>query len=158
MKPNESLFNTYGYLEGRSSMDLKPGMRLKIERAYFRPAKARNEEHDTKTFLGVSTMYLDVEVAGNSKIRFRRVGSIRYSPASLAHKEVVFRAAWQGDGKTLATCGSGIFLWDVTAIDRIQPLAVLKGHQSNVTDVAFSAEGDLLASASWDGTVRLWDR
>jgi len=86
MTPNESLFNTYGYLEGRTSMDLKPGMRLKIERAYFRPAKAGNEEHDAKTFLGVSTMYLDVEVAGNSKIRFRRVGSIRYSPASLAHR------------------------------------------------------------------------
>jgi hypothetical protein len=83
MRPNETLFNTYGYLEGRSGLDLKPGMRLKIERAYFRPAEAGEEE---QTFLGVSTMHLDVEVAANGKTRFRRVGNIRYSPASLAHR------------------------------------------------------------------------
>jgi hypothetical protein len=31
-------------------------------------------------------MYLDVEVAANGKTRFRRVGNIRYSPASLGHR------------------------------------------------------------------------
>jgi hypothetical protein len=33
----------------------------------------------------------------------------------------------------------------------------LKGHQDVVLSVAFSADGETLASASWDDTVILWD-
>ncbi|EUC40026.1 hypothetical protein COCMIDRAFT_109863, partial [Bipolaris oryzae ATCC 44560] len=36
-------------------------------------------------------------------------------------------------------------------------LKTLEGHTSGVTSVAFSAAGDRLASASHDGTVRVWD-
>jgi hypothetical protein len=84
MRPNESLFNSYGYRVERSSLDLKPGMRLKIERAYFRPPKTGEEEHAEENFLGTSSLYFDVELTSTGKIRFRQSGDVRYAPASLA--------------------------------------------------------------------------
>jgi hypothetical protein len=86
MRPSESLFNAYGYRPERGALDLKPGMRLKIERAYFRTAEAGEEEHAAKNFLGVSTIYFAVGLSNNNKIRFQQVGRIRYSPTSLARK------------------------------------------------------------------------
>ena len=32
----------------------------------------------------------------------------------------------------------------------------LTGHSSLITKVAFSPNGDYLASASWDNTIKLW--
>jgi hypothetical protein len=83
MKPPESLFSYYGYRPDRSSLDLKPGMRLKIERAYFRAGKTTEEADAAQNFAGLSTVNFDVELGNNGKIHLRRIGDVRFSPASL---------------------------------------------------------------------------
>ncbi len=83
MKPSDSLFNAYGYRLERGGLDLKPGLRLKIERAYFRPPTGGEEEHDVKNYLGVSTVEMTVEGGDNRTIYFQQIDKIKYSPESL---------------------------------------------------------------------------
>jgi WD40 repeat protein len=64
--------------------------------------------------------------------------------------------AWHPDGDRLAVAGSDarIQIWNVSAQRRVK---TLEGHMQNVTEVMFDPAGGLLASHSWDGTLRLWD-
>jgi WD40 repeat protein len=78
-------------------------------------------------------------------------------PVLTGHRNLVLRAIFSPDGKTLATAGADndIRLWDAaTGRPRTGPLT---GHGDVVADIAFSPDGQTLASASWDSTVRLWD-
>ena len=59
------------------------------------------------------------------------------------------------DGKLLAACGSeGMRIWD-TATGTVR--ASFKGHRGDVNAVAFSPDGDALASSAYDGTMLVWD-
>jgi WD40 repeat protein len=71
------------------------------------------------------------------------------------HRDAVRSLALSPDGRFLATGADDreIRWWDFWSG---QLLAVLKGHTSPVTGLAFTREGGLV-SGSWNNTVKLWD-
>lgn len=54
MEPGEILFSYYGYRSSRSGLDLKPGMRLKVERAYLKPSAPEEQGQGSENQEGVS--------------------------------------------------------------------------------------------------------
>ena len=92
------------------------------------------------------------------------------------HGAFVYALAFSPDGATLARAGEkrslavdcsgwsvttywassthSLQLWDAHTEEH---LATLSGHEGNVTSVAFSRDGNLLASGSNDDTIRLWN-
>lgn len=86
MEPNDGLFSYYGYRSSRSGLDLKPGMRLKVERAYLKTAEANQQPSPSPNQEGVSFVYFLVELGNDGKIRFHRAGNPRFNPASLRTK------------------------------------------------------------------------
>jgi WD40 repeat protein/tRNA A-37 threonylcarbamoyl transferase component Bud32 len=84
-----------------------------------------------------------------------RVPPRRYQVA--AKDDEVLSVAFAPDGKSLALGlrnDPAISLWDLT---EGRTLARLEGHKASTWGLAFSPDGERLASASWDRTAKVWD-
>ena len=73
------------------------------------------------------------------------VEALTFSPCG---RYLVSGASWRG------TDQMPICLWEVATGENI---ATFWGHSTDVQDLAFSPDGTLLASGSYDGTILLWD-
>jgi WD40 repeat protein/tRNA A-37 threonylcarbamoyl transferase component Bud32 len=84
-----------------------------------------------------------------------------YSP----NHNLIWSLAFSPDGKYLVAAEGGLealvietghvlTVWDVSSRQLLKTLA---GHSSDVRAIAFSPDGKLLASGSFDDTIKLWD-
>ncbi|MEM9907241.1 MAG: hypothetical protein AAF921_19690, partial [Cyanobacteria bacterium P01_D01_bin.44] len=84
------------------------------------------------------------------------------------HQGSVYGVAWSSDGQRLASASADgtVKLWRITGSDADAPpdapllslYKTLEGHQDAVWAVAFSPNGETLATAGRDRTLHLWQR
>jgi WD40 repeat protein len=83
--------------------------------------------------------------------------SLAFSPEVRTHTDSISSVAFSPDGNTVAVGGSyeeTVKLWDLRT--RAEKLT-LEGHSSSLRGIVFSPDGRKIATASADGSAKLWD-
>jgi eukaryotic-like serine/threonine-protein kinase len=133
-----------GSLEGGVNVwNVKTGQRKDSIRWHVGPVRALAFSPDGR-WLATGGFYPDKTVQLVDRTNGQRV--------QFAGEAPVIDLAFSPDSQTLAAAGPRFRLWDiVTRKEQIRP-----GHKRDVLSVAFHPAGDRVATASADGTVRLW--
>ncbi len=80
---------------------------------------------------------------------------IKPKPIEFAQPKPCLAVALSPDGSQLAAAVD--YSVKLFAIDKRRERIELKGHKGQVSAVAFSPDGQTIATGSWDQTVKLWD-
>ncbi|MCE2884891.1 MAG: protein kinase [Planctomycetaceae bacterium] len=111
----------------------------------------------TDLAVSVDARSIAIGCAGGAAILLERTptGEFRRRWRVVANPGEAVRVAIAPDGSRVVTGGTGpmIRVWD--SADG-EPLLSLTGHGDSIHDIEFSGDGSTLATASIDGTVRLW--
>jgi hypothetical protein len=85
IRPDQGLFAGYGYWAGKGAMDLRPGLRLEIERAYYRDTDVSAAAKTLANYIGTSTATYDVVEKHARSIQFHLNG-VEDKPQELAKR------------------------------------------------------------------------
>lgn len=166
MRPNQGLFANYGYWAGKGVMDLRAGLRLEVERAYYRDTAINAAAKSLANYIGTSDATYEIDEKQGRAIQFRLNG-IAFKPQELQKR----RDRGIPDFTLARQAGSAPFYRLLLAADfvpdRIKRSALLVGaatiEQINAVTAAFQARhglgcSDLTQTASvicveFDGEV-----
>ncbi|MFF9863298.1 nSTAND1 domain-containing NTPase [Streptomyces tendae] len=126
--------------------DARSHRRLARPKGHDRPVQRVLFSPDGETL--ATSSYID---------RTTRLWSVRTHGQMASFTSSSTLMAFSPDGTVFATGGdefSSVQLWDARTHKR---LGALDGLTGMVSDLAFNPDGDLLATASWDGELRLWN-
>lgn len=96
------------------------------------------------TVLNVAEEALHRAVLGS-----RLLGRVTHTGAGIAH--------FSPDGRSFVTSAEDSTSAQIWSVDPFELVLTLTGHTDDVVDAVFDPAGDRVATASLDGTVRVWD-
>ena len=139
--------------------DLRPTMvGGEVRRATIRRSQVRQEGGATHTFGlligGREDRTLRIMIDGKAQ-EWQRQGDYHVQVAPGLPLDCVWLT--KGGQKAFVACSDGTIKVFAEAAQRFTHTATLRGHTDWVYGLALSADGTQLASASGDGTVKLWN-